>query len=165
MKNICWLDIIILLPLVYGLIRGLMRGMITELNTVLALVLGMVGARIWGPELALWIQHTSEWHIQLCTILSYVTIFLAIAIVLNLLGAAFSKLLKAIKLGWVNRLLGGILGILKWALIVLVLVFVTGQIDKQFQILPNDLKQRSIVYQPALDSANHIWKQVKQEQP
>jgi len=164
MKNICWLDIIILLPLLYGLIRGLMRGMITELNAVLSLVLGIIGARIWGPALALWIQNTSHWHIQLCSILAYVTIFLAIAIVLNLVGAAFSKLLKAIKLGWVNRLLGGVFGILKWALIVLVLVFVTGQIDKQFQILPNDLKQQSIVYQPALDSANHIWKQVKQEQ-
>jgi len=161
MDKICWLDVIILLPLLYGLIRGLMRGMIAELNAVLALVLGIIGARIWGPQLATWMQHSYDWNMQICNILSYVTIFLAIAIVLNLIGAALQKLLKAIKLGWVNRLLGGLCGTLKWAIIVLVLVFVVGQLDCQFHILPNDLKSSSKVYQPALNSANHIWKQVK----
>jgi len=161
MDKICWLDVIILLPLLFGLIRGLIRGMITELNAVLALVLGIVGARIWGPDVALWLQHISSWSLQLCTVLAYIILFLAIAIVLNLIGAALMKLMKAIKLNWVNRLLGGICGTLKWAIIVLVLVFVTGQADHQFHFIPKDLKQKSIVYQPTLDSANQIWKQVK----
>jgi len=161
MDKICWLDVIILLPLIYGLIRGLMRGLITEINAVLALILGIIGARMVGSQLALWIQHTSDWHIQICNILSYVTIFLCIAIILYLIGAALQKLLKAIKLGWVNRLLGGLCGTLKWAIIVMVLVFVVGQLDSQFSILPSDLKSSSKVYPAALNSANHIWKQVK----
>jgi len=164
MDKICWLDVIILLPVLYGLIRGLMRGMIAELNAVLALVLGIIGARVWGPALALWMQHANNWSMQLCSVLSYITIFLAIAIVLNLIGAALQKLLKAMKLGWVNRLMGAICGVLKWSIIVLVLIFVVGQVDSQFSVLPCDLKTNSIVYQPALNSANHIWKQVKAEQ-
>jgi len=161
MDKICWLDILILLPLVYGLIRGLMRGMIAELNAVLALVVGVVGARLWGPQLALWMQNTYHWQLHLCNTLSYISIFLVVAIVLNLIGAALQKLLKAIKLGWVNRLLGAVCGTLKWSIIVLVLIFIVGQVDSQFHLMPKELTQQSIVYQPALDSANHIWKQVK----
>jgi len=164
MDKICWLDIVLLLPLIYGLIRGLMRGLIVELNAVLSLLLGIVGARLWGPPFALWMQHANNWPMPLCTALAYVVIFLGIAIVLNLLGAAFQKLMKAIKLGWVNRILGGAFGLLKWTLIMLVIIFVTGLVDTQFQILPNDLKQQSVIYQPSLDCANHIWKQVKLEQ-
>jgi len=161
MEKICWLDIILLLPLIYGLIRGIMRGAIGEVNTVLALILGIIGARMWGPALTIWIEHTCHWQLQLCTLLAYVSIFLAVAIVLNLIGAALQKLMKAIKLSWVNRLLGGVCGTLKWAIIMLVLLFVVDLADQQFHLLPKDVKQKSIVYQPAVDSAHQIWKQVK----
>lgn len=161
MDKICWLDILILLPVLYGLIRGLMRGMIKELNAVLALVLGIIGARIWGPCLAIWIHQSSHWHLQLCSVIAYIMLFLAIAIILNLIGAATQKLIKSIQLGWVNRLLGAVCGTLKWGIIMLVTVFMLGQLDQQFKVLPSELKQQSIVYQPALDLSDHIWEQVK----
>jgi len=160
-NTICWLDIILLLPLLYGLIHGIIRGMLDEMNSLIAVVVAIVLARIWGPDLALWIQKMDDWSIQLCTILAYVILFLASAIVLKLLGDMLQKLLKKIQLNWVNRILGGLCGIMKWAAVMLVLVFVTNQIDKQFKVLPTNLKQQSIVYEPAVQAAETIWSEVK----
>ncbi|MCQ2342555.1 MAG: CvpA family protein [Paludibacteraceae bacterium] len=157
--KICWLDVVILLPVLVGLVRGLMRGLVTELNAILAVVLAVVGARLWGGKLALWLHQTTSWAQEFCNILSYVLLFLAIALALNFCGHLLQSLLKKIHLGWVNRLLGCILGTCKWCIIVLVLVFVVGQLDKRFKFMPDQLKQHSITYQPALDTANHIWSQ------
>lgn len=154
MNNICWLDILLLLPLLYGLIRGLMRGLITELSTVLALLLGVAGAKLWGAVFATWLHQKATWPIEVCNVIAYVLIFLAIAIALHFVGTLLQKLLKAIKLGWVNRLLGGVCGALKWAIIVLVLVFVVGQFDHFIPFMPSELKKQSRLYQPALDTIN-----------
>jgi len=156
MEKICWLDIVLLLPLVVGLIVGIIRGLIAELNALLALVLGVVAARVWGANLALWLHKTCDWSNNISNLLAYVLIFLAVAILLTLLGKAFQKLLKAIKLGWVNHLFGAVFGTLKWAVIMLAIVFVVGKLDQQFQFISGELKQKSIIYQPALDYANQF---------
>ncbi len=161
MKDICWLDVVIILPLLFGLIRGLMRGLIAELNAVLAVLLGVIGARMWGLDFAGWMQNAFGWNSTICTILSYVIIFFAIAIIINLIGHALQKLMKAIKMGWINRLVGGICGTIKWAVIVLVIVFIIGQLDQLFNIMPNNLKQQSKLYPTALKTANRAWLEVK----
>lgn len=161
MKDICWLDVVIILPLLFGLIRGLMRGLIAELNAVLAVLLGVIGARMWGLAFATWMQNAFGWNSTICTILSYVIIFFAIAIIINLIGHALQKLMKAIKMGWINRLVGGICGTIKWAVIVLVIVFIIGQLDQSFNIMPNNLKQQSKLYPTALKTANRAWLEVK----
>lgn len=161
MKNICWLDVVIILPLLFGLIRGLMRGLIAELNAVLAVLLGVIGTRMWGPDFAGWIQNAFGWNSTVCTILAYVILFFAIAIIINLIGQALQKLMKAIKMGWINRLVGGICGTIKWAVIVLVIVFIIGQLDLLFNIMPDDVKNNSVLYPTALKTANHAWLEVK----
>lgn len=161
MKDICWLDVVIILPLLFGMIRGLMRGLIAELNAVLAVLLGVIGARMWGSGFSGWLQNAFGWNSTICTIISYVLIFFAIAIIINLIGHALQKLMKAIKMGWVNRLVGGICGAVKWAIILLVIVFIIGQMDQLFNIMPNDLKQQSKLYPTTLQTANKLWSHIE----
>lgn len=156
-----WLDIAILAPLLFGLIMGLIRGLVSELNAILSVLLAIVGIRLFGQEVAGWIHRTTEWHMEICTVLGYVLLFLVIVIVLHLLGKAFQRLLKKIQLGWVNRLLGALCGTLKWAVIVLFLVFLVGQLDHQFGMMPTKAKQESAFYQKALNSANRCINTIK----
>lgn len=158
-----WLDAIILLPLLIGLIRGLMRGLVTELIAILAVILGFVGARIWGPMFSHWIVQQMSWQPAVCDVIAYALLFLAIAVVLNLLGKLFSRLLKAIHLGFVNRLLGAIFGSLKWAIIVLTLVFLTDRLDQQFHFMKDSVKSKSVTYQPAVQSANACLSVIRSE--
>ena len=150
----CWLDAVILLPLIYGLVRGLMRGLVTELIAILAVVLGVVGTRIWGMQFAHWLLAQFTWPEAVCNVVAYTLLFLGIVIVCNILGKLISRLLKAIHLGWVNRLLGAFFGTVKWAIIVLALVFIVSSLDEQFHFIKPSLKEASLTYNPAVHAAN-----------
>ena len=152
--NISYIDILILLPLFLGLVRGLMRGLVTELIAILAVILGAVGARIWGSMCSAWLMTQFNWPDTVCDVTAYSLLFLAITIALNLLGKVFSRLLKVIHLGWLNRLLGGVFGTLKWAVIVLTLVFLVDKLDQQFHFIKEDAKKKSVTYEPTVKSAN-----------
>lgn len=163
MSQICWLDILIALPLLIGFIRGLMRGLVTEFIAITAVILGCVGAKIWGATISAWLQAQFTWPQPVCDVTSYALLFIAIALALNMLGRLFTRLLSAIHLGFLNRLLGAVFGTLKWSIIVLTLVFLVDKLDSQFRFMQEELKQKSITYQPAVKTANACLSFIRSE--
>ena len=127
-----WLDVLLLLPLLVGLIRGLMRGLISEVIAIAAIILGIVGANVFGKPFATWILTQFGWPEAVCSIVSYVLLFLAITIALSLIGQGLTRLIKAIRLGWLNRILGGLFGMCKYGLIVLFIVFILDKTNEAF---------------------------------
>ena len=158
-----WLDIIILLPLLIGLVRGLMKGLVIEITSIVAIILGIVGSRLWGAVLATWLLRQFAWPESVCVVLAYVLLFVSISILLHLLAKLLTKLFKKISLGWLNRLLGGVFGTLKWGIIVLVMVLCIHQLDKQFNFIQKDLKQKSVVYMQAAPLSEKMWVEIKKQ--
>lgn len=158
-----WLDIAIVAPLLFGLIMGLIRGLVSELNAILSVLLGIIGVRFFGPDVAAWTHNMTSWHMEFCVVFSYVLLFLAIVIVCHLFSKLIQNFIKKIQLGWINRLLGSLCGTLKWAVIVLFLVFLVGQLDHQFGIMPTNVKQESALYQKTLNSANYCISTIKEK--
>ena len=156
-----WLDVVILLPLLIGLVRGTMRGLITEIIAIAAVILGFIGAKLWGQTFSQWLMNQFTWPQPVCDAVAYALLFLAIAIALNIAGRLLSKLLKAIKLGWINRMLGAAFGVAKWTLIVLAVVFCVNKLDVQFHFLQPELKKQSIVYPEAVKFADQALDYVK----
>lgn len=150
----CWLDVVILLPLLIGLVRGLMRGLITELIAILAVVLGFIGARIWAPLFSNWLLTQFTWPEPVAQGVAYALLFLGIAILLNIAGRLLSRLLRAIHLGFLNRLLGAFFGVAKYGIVILAMVFVVNLLDEQFGFMQEDLKKSSICYPYAVKIAN-----------
>lgn len=152
-----WLDILLLLPLLVGLVRGLMRGLITEIIAILAIILGVVGARLWATKFSAWLLLQFAWPEAVCHVVAYSLLFLAIAIVLNIMGRLLSKLLRAIQLGFINRLLGGVFGMVKWLVVVLVVVFCINMLDSYFHFLDNsEVVKTSTLYRPFVQTAEQI---------
>lgn len=149
-----WIDALIFLALGFGIVRGLMKGLVTELIAILAVVLGVVGARLWGHQFSHWCMAQFTWPEAVCDVVAYVLLFLAITVVCNIVGKLLSRLLKAIHLGWANRLLGAVFGCAKWAVVVLVLVFLMDTLDQHFHILKTEVKNSSITYKPAVNTAH-----------
>lgn len=152
-----WLDAAILLPLLVGLVRGLMKGFIREVMSVVAIILGFLGARWWGKGTALWLHNQWQWPEAVCAAISYVLIFIAIAVVLSIIARLLSRLFRAINLGGFNRLLGALFGIAKWSVLVIVLVFVTDMLNAEFGILPPEVTASSKLYPIVLDWARQLW--------
>ena len=151
-----WLDVLLLIPLLIGLVRGLMRGLVTEVIAILVVILGVLGARLFAPPFSTWMHKQFAWQGEVCDVVAYVLIFLSIAIVLAILARLLSKFLKAIHLGWANRLFGGVFGICKYAILVLIVVFAMEKTNKSFHWLDKSkVVKTSIVYPYTVEAVKY----------
>ena len=118
-----FLDFILVGILCVALIRGLMRGMIRQVASLLGILAGFVAAGHFHLRLL----HLLRSHlpsIPHLEVLSYVIIFTASWLLAVLLGMVAVRLSKAMLMGWADRLLGGMLGLLKGAVASVVLIAV-----------------------------------------
>ena len=69
-------------------------------------------------------------------------------IAVHLLARAIDKLLKAVALGWLNRLAGMMFGILKTAFIISIILVLVNNINKRVPFIPEEHKEDSLLYEP-----------------
>ncbi len=155
------LDIIILLPIVYGLIRGIWRGLVGELTAMVAILAGILCAKYFAQDLAEVLLETFAWSKEIMLLVCYATIFISVTLVLHLIGKLISKLLKTISLGWLNHLLGAVFGAFKWALIVSVLINCFDLLDNKFHILQPNVKEQAWSYEPIKSIATTTWEVIQ----
>ena len=145
--SINWLDVILILPLVVGLVRGLMHGFISEVIAIVVVILGVLGARYGAPAFSAWLLTQFAWPQGVCDVVAYTLLFLAVAIVLSIAARLLSKFLRAIHLGWANRLMGGVFGLAKYGLIMLIIVFAMDRTNEAFHWLDDSpVVSTSVVY-------------------
>ena len=148
--NVSYLDIIILLPVIYGIVRGVMRGIVNEAFAIVGIILGIVVARMFAGEVAEWLHTISSWNVNLLRPISAFTIFLLIAIACRLASHALTKIVKKISLAWFNRLAGGIFGAVKWILIVSIIITCVDMLDGILHFIRPDVKESSLLYPLAI---------------
>lgn len=147
-----WLDVILLLPLLIGLVRGLIRGLVSEVIAFAVVILGVLGARIGGTWLSAQLLSTFAWPQGVCDAVAYTLLFLAVAVVLAILARLLTKALRAIHLGWANRLMGAVVGMLKFGILVLIAVFVMDKTNQSFHWLDGSrVVKTSVVYHFFID--------------
>lgn len=143
-------DILIALPIIYGIIRGLMRGIVMEVFAIVGIILGIVVARMYAGDAAAWLQQVSQWDVQLLHPIAAFVIFVVVALVCRLLAQLLTKLFALISLGWINRLVGGLFGAAKWIIIMAVLITCVDALDGVLHFIKPELKASSVLYSYAL---------------
>ena len=165
MDKVNYLDIIILLPIIYCLVRGLMRGFVVECAAIIGIIAGIIAAKIWAPPFAAKILQVLEMPEGLAQSLSYVLLFVGVTLFCKAIARLINRLLKAISLSWLNRLAGGLFGGLKWALIISVVLNLLLLPEQYVQIIKEEAKQSSVLYQPILRIASISWDKMQQYLP
>ncbi|MBN8762556.1 MAG: colicin V production protein [Thiobacillus sp. 63-78] len=119
------LDLIVLLVLVLTVVRGLMRGMVDTLFSlaawILAFVLGRWGALLVAPLLPMGIESPGIRYFA-----GFAVVFLVVLIGVLLLGHVLSSLVRAAGLGGPDKMLGGVLGLVKGLTILVGLTLAAG---------------------------------------
>ncbi|MCB9493833.1 MAG: CvpA family protein [Desulfobacteraceae bacterium] len=117
------LDIAILCILGFTLVRGIMTGLVQSVSGLIGAVAGFYAAYFYYPALAdflkKWVEPGSALNIA-----SFFVIFCAVVIVVTLIGRMLKWIMKIVFLGWVDRLGGGLIGLLKGCIVVSALVIV-----------------------------------------
>ena len=140
-----YIDIVILVVLgIFG-IGGLRKGIITEAATLLGLGVGLYGAFHFSDFTAEKLVQWVEINPKYLNVISFVVTFLVLAIVVNLLGRLIAKMVKAINLGFVDKLGGFIVGMAKGVLLCSLLVMVFNALELKNIIKDKD-KEESMLY-------------------
>jgi len=108
-----------------SLLLGLWRGVVGEVVALVAWVLAFFAARLWGAQIA-HVVFTGIADPALRIVAGWVSVFVAVLLVMSLLRLALRGLLKALGLSITDRLLGVIFGVARGLAIVLVLVAIGG---------------------------------------
>lgn len=123
-------DIAVVAILLASLLIGVWRGLVYEVLSLLGWPLAFVLSRVYANDVAPMMPGEQE---TMRTALAYAAVFVAALIVWGILAWLVSRLVKAVGMGWLDRVLGGVFGALRGGLVVIALVWLAGltQIPEQ----------------------------------
>lgn len=142
------LDVIIIIPLLWGAYKGFSKGLIIELAGLVALMLGVYGAIKFSGFTSTYISKLYETKPEYLEIISFAVTFLGIVLLVHLLSRLIDKLVKAAALGLFNRIAGIFLGILKFSIIIGIVIILINNFDKKSSVLSKETKDKSLLYRP-----------------
>lgn len=116
-------DFAVIAVFLISLLFGLWRGLVYEVLSLLGWPLAFVLSRMFAGDVAPMMPGAQE---ATRMALAYAAVFIVALIVWAILVWLVSKLVKAVGLGWLDRILGGLFGIVRGGLVVLVLVWLAG---------------------------------------
>ena len=151
------LDILIGLPLIYAIYKGFTKGFIYEVATLAALILGVYGAIHFSDFTTEVIQDTFNYESQYMEYISFVVTFILIVIGINLIGRVIDKLVEAVALGSVNRILGVAFGLLKGIIILSIIVHLLNYVNDKFNFISQEKKKESLLYEPMTNISDTLF--------
>jgi membrane protein required for colicin V production len=155
--NMNYIDIILGLLLIVAAVRGFMKGFIYEVASLVALILGVWGGIHFSYSLARFLEHTFSWHSEHLGLISFFIILVVIVVLVHLVGAALSKVVEAISLGFLDHTAGLFFGLVKAAFILSILLVLLDRFDRQYDFIPEEDKEKSRTYEPLKDFVPTIF--------
>ena len=157
------IDIIIAVLLVVGLFCGLRDGLVKQIASLAGLVCGLLLGRAFYVPVGEWLAKTFSFSAEAAHVAAFILILVVVPLLFSLVGWLVSKLLKAICLGWINRLLGGLVGVLKFALLAGVIITGIELLDKHSSLVAKGKKEASVLYYPIYNATSIFFDGVKEE--
>ncbi len=105
-------DWVLVVVLVFSTLAGLGRGLIRTVASLGGWVVGLLLACWYYRPIAL---HLREWitSFTVCEVIGFLLVFLGVKFVISLVAAIVRKAVKAVGLGFVDRLAGGVFGAMR----------------------------------------------------
>jgi len=151
------IDIIIGLILIFGTVKGFLRGLFIEVTTLVGLVLGIYGAIHFSYFLGDFLKDSVTWDESMIQLVSFAGTFLIILIALVLLGKTMTKIAETIALGFFNKIVGAIFGLLKYALILSIVLTVYEEVNTSLRFVNKEKVKNSVLYEPVKNFAPTIF--------
>lgn len=115
------LDLVILIFTAFLLIKGVWKGFVKEVAGIIAVVLAVfISFRFHKDTAGYLVSFIDD---KYATVSAYLMLFLAVYLAVMLFGNLLDKVLKSVFLGGVNRILGGVFGLLKSVLWLTLITF------------------------------------------
>ncbi len=155
------IDIVILACFLPAVVLGIKRGLVKQIVALAVVVLGIHLSLRFSDPLQAYLAQMVKWEPFWTKAVSFTVIFLAVALLLSLLGKLVEKVIKIAMLGWLNRLLGLLVAMIAAALVVGTLVYIVNSANNLLQFLPEEQIAQSRFYTPLLNLVEQVFPLLK----
>jgi len=130
-----------------SVLLSIMRGFVREVLALISWVAAFIVARLYALELVPMLPEAIPSE-ELKMLAAFLIVFLMTLLLCSLLAIALSHIFKKVGLGWIDRGLGAVFGVLRGVLVVCILVLLAG-----FTGLPRDPMWRNAMFAAPLEAA------------
>lgn len=141
------IDIVLGVILLIAFVVGFKKGLFVALAGLIGIIAGVYGAVYFSEYAAGYIAGWTDWNEQTVNLTAFAVTFLIILLVISMAGKALTKIADFAALGIINKLLGAVFNVLKFAFIVSV-VFMFVNASPSFSILSEEDREDSVLYAP-----------------
>ncbi len=108
-----WLDILIITVILFFCLVGISRGLISQIFSFAAIIGGFIaGVILYDLAGNLLIQYNLIESKSTSLLVGFMLVVIAVFVIIQILGWFTARVIGKLKLGWLNRLVGGVVGIL-----------------------------------------------------
>ncbi|MEB8346076.1 CvpA family protein [Flavobacteriaceae bacterium KMM 6898] len=155
-----FLDIVLGLLLLFGLFKGLKNGLLIEIASLVALIAGLYGAIHFSYIVGDYLATQLAWDGKYMNLAAFIITFVIIILLVSLVGRLLTKIVDFAMLGLMNRIAGGIFGMLKVAVLLgALLIFFHNSIFK-FGIIKDETIESSVLYEPIKEIGAFVFSKV-----
>jgi membrane protein required for colicin V production len=152
-----WIDAAIVIILILSMIMGFINGFVKEVASLAALILGIWGAIKFSTFTAAKLYDYFDMTGKYVGVIAFIVTFMIIVVIIHFIGILADRIVDAVSLSFVNRLLGIAFGLLKSVLIMSVFFVVLNVIDAKRPFLPKETIEKSIFYSTISDIAPTLF--------
>ncbi|MBM71875.1 MAG: hypothetical protein CL847_03735 [Crocinitomicaceae bacterium] len=147
-------DIIVVIILIIGAFNGYRKGFVVSIASLIAIIAGGLAAFFLSTFVGGWLNSFLDWTSSQIVVASFALTFILVVIGVHLLAKALEKFLKLAALGFINKIAGSVLGILKNSLII---SFIIYGLSGFHGVLPKDFGEGCIVYPHVESLASEVF--------
>ena len=162
METIDWIIVVVL---ALGFIAGLVRGLVRQAFSIGGLIIGVLcGAFLYKPVAGFLLNGLNMTE-KVAQVLAFIVILMIVPILFGLLGRMISKLVHVADLGFVDRLLGGVIGTFKWFILLGLLFQLMDMTNLTDKVMKNRESKEKGLYPTVRDGSDFclrwVWNKVK----
>lgn len=152
-----YIDLVFGLILVYSGYKGFSKGFVVYAASFLALLLGIFGAMKFSWFTAGILSRNFQINPDQTSLISFIVTFIAIVIGIHILARIADKLIKAVALGMINRILGLVFSIAKTAFIISIVLIIFTSLNDRMKIIPDQTISESILFRPLTEFSRMVF--------
>lgn len=148
-----WLDIVIAIPILWGLWKGFRDGIILQLGGIAGIILGVWLAFRHGRAFGVWLHFDPP----IATVAGFTIILIGVLLLIALVGRLTRGLFRISGLGMIDQIGGLILGGIKILLIVSLLLYGFDFLNRKQNWVEQQTLDRSSLYRPVKNISNYVF--------
>lgn len=151
-----FLDIIVIIPVLWGAFKGFKNGLISEGGTIVALVLGIWASLHFSDSVAGLVAEYTSVSPQYQQVVAFGVVFIFVLIACFIVTRVILRFCKAIKILWLDKLLGIVFGMSKYLIILAFIFYLANTLIQSYATKPIETVETSVFFKPLAETAESV---------